>query len=206
MIMSYKKRKLNNRGFSLVEVLVAIVILAIISLPVLSTFSNAARINARARRTENANTAINNIIEEAKTMPLENLVNRQGQYYYAPTTDNNTYVVSDERGVSYYTGVNGEKYYIKATFDPGPYTDSDSTTDNKKNNITYNKTFYSAPILQRFFFLLIKLLLHIRQSISNSLFSLECACLYWRQLRSLSIFFVDNDIPQSAQIFKSNHR
>lgn len=135
MIMSYKKRKLNNRGFSLVEVLVAIVILAIISLPVLSTFSNAARINARARRTENANTAINNIIEEAKTMSLENLVNRQGQYYYAPTTDNNTYVVSDERGVSYYTGVNGEKYYIKATFDPGPYTDSDSTTDNKKNNI-----------------------------------------------------------------------
>ena len=81
--MSYKKRKLNNRGFSLVEVLVAIVILAIISLPVLSTFSNAARINARARRTENANTAINNIIEEAKTMSLENLVNRQGQYYYA---------------------------------------------------------------------------------------------------------------------------
>ena len=35
MIMSYKKRKFNNRGFSLVEVLVAIVILAIISLPVL---------------------------------------------------------------------------------------------------------------------------------------------------------------------------
>ena len=82
MIMSYKKRKLNNRGFSLVEVLVAIVILAIISLPVLSTFSNAARINARARRTENANTAINNIIEEAKTMSLENLVNRQGQCTY----------------------------------------------------------------------------------------------------------------------------
>lgn len=61
-----KNRKLNNSGFSLVEVLVAIVILAIISLPVLSTFSNAARINNKARRTENANTAINNIIEEAK--------------------------------------------------------------------------------------------------------------------------------------------
>ena len=51
-----KNRKLNNSGFSLVEVLVAIVILAIISLPVLSTFSNAARINNKARRTENANT------------------------------------------------------------------------------------------------------------------------------------------------------
>ena len=57
-----KNRKLNNSGFSLVEVLVAIVILAIISLPVLSTFSNAARINNKARRTENANTAMDNIL------------------------------------------------------------------------------------------------------------------------------------------------
>ena len=63
-----KKGKLNNSGFSLVEVLVAIVILAIISLPVLSTFSNAAKINAKARRTENANTAINNIVGISKLL------------------------------------------------------------------------------------------------------------------------------------------
>ena len=74
MRVTDKKRQLNNSGFSLVEVLVAIVILAIISLPVLSTFSNAARINSKARRTENANTAINNIVEEAKITPLKDLL------------------------------------------------------------------------------------------------------------------------------------
>ena len=39
--------KLNNAGFSLVEVLVAMAVLAILSVPVLSSFTNAARIAAR---------------------------------------------------------------------------------------------------------------------------------------------------------------
>ena len=91
-----KNRKLNNSGFSLVEVLVAIVILAIISLPVLSTFSNAARINNKARRTENANTAINNIIEEAKSMSLDRLAGGNGQYTYQQLggIDSTTYSLS----------------------------------------------------------------------------------------------------------------
>ena len=122
-----KNRKLNNSGFSLVEVLVAIVILAIISLPVLSTFSNAARINNKARRTENANTAINNIIEEAKSMSLDRLAGGNGQYTYQQLggIDSTTYSVGNKKDASnilYYEGVNKEKFYIKAEFDPSPYT------------------------------------------------------------------------------------
>ena len=109
-----KNRKLNNSGFSLVEVLVAIVILAIISLPVLSTFSNAARINNKARRTENANTAINNIIEEAKSMSLDRLAGGNGQYTYQQLggIDSTTYSVGNKKDASnilYYEGVNKEK-------------------------------------------------------------------------------------------------
>ena len=80
MSLFIRKEKLNNSGFSLVEVLIAIVILAIISLPVLSTFSNAAKINAKARRTENANTAINNIVEEARITSIDNLADGEGKY------------------------------------------------------------------------------------------------------------------------------
>ena len=137
-----RNRKLNNSGFSLVEVLVAIVILAIISLPVLSTFSNAARINNKARRTENANTAINNIIEEAKSMSLDRLAGGNGQYTYQQLggIDSTTYSVGNKKDASnilYYEGVNKEKFYIKAEFDPSPYTTpADSTVkDNPNNNI-----------------------------------------------------------------------
>ena len=84
MRVTDKKRQLNNSGFSFVEVLVAIVILAIISLPVLSTFSNAARINSKARRTENANTAINNIVEEAKIRSEERRVGKECRSRWSP--------------------------------------------------------------------------------------------------------------------------
>lgn len=138
-----KKEKLNNSGFSLVEVLIAIAILAIISLPVLSTFSNSARINSKARRIENANTVIGNIVEEAKDMELQDLLDHKGKYYYGKTKTDNVYVVSDDRGAegedkTYFTGVDGEKYYVKATFDASAYTnpaDASGSTDNSNNNI-----------------------------------------------------------------------
>ena len=118
-----KNRKLNNSGFSLVEVLVAIVILAIISLPVLSTFSNAARINNKARRTENANTAINNIIEEAKSMSLDRLAGGNGQYTYQQLggIDSTTYSVGNKKdaynninsaGISVYADVSADSSLV----------------------------------------------------------------------------------------------
>jgi len=108
----------------------------------LSTFSNAARINNKARRTENANTAINNIIEEAKSMSLDRLAGGNGQYTYQQLggIDSTTYSVGNKKDASnilYYEGVNKEKFYIKAEFDPSPYTTpADSTVkDNPNNNI-----------------------------------------------------------------------
>ena len=59
-----RKGKLNNAGFSLVEVLVAMAVLAILSIPVLGSFSNAARINHKARKEENANTVASDIVEQ----------------------------------------------------------------------------------------------------------------------------------------------
>lgn len=133
MRVSDKKKQLNNSGFSLVEVLVAIVILAIISLPVLSTFSNAARINSRARRTENANTAINNIIEEAKVTQLDDLLKGNGEYDYSLVENNGNpyYVVKTKNGSgtdSYFKGVNDQKFYIRTTFDKNRYTENRDST------------------------------------------------------------------------------
>ena len=134
-----RKAGKQNMGFSLVEVLVAIVILAIISLPVLSTFSNAARINAKARRTENANTAINNIVEEARIVSLDDLADGNGKYNYQTLgTSSNTYLVAD-KGQQYFTGVDGEKYFIRTKFNGNPYNSkADAAAGNKKTNNDIN--------------------------------------------------------------------
>lgn len=145
MRVTGKKKQLNNSGFSLVEVLVAIVILAIISLPVLSTFSNAARINSRARRTENANTAINNIVEEAKITPLKDLLRGEGEYTYTEVENNgDPYYIVKTKGADYYNGVNNQKFYIKTTFDKNKYTDKSANNNNSANDInSYGLSVYT---------------------------------------------------------------
>ena len=45
----------KNKGFSLIEVLVAMVILAIMTMPMLTTFATTAKVNARARELEESN-------------------------------------------------------------------------------------------------------------------------------------------------------
>ena len=69
-----RKGKLNNAGFSLVEVLVAMAVLAILSIPVLGSFSNAARINHKARKEENANTVASDIVEQFKSVSMSRTV------------------------------------------------------------------------------------------------------------------------------------
>ena len=54
------------RGSSLIEVIVAMLILAIIIVPALEMFSNAARINGLARGHQYANAALENVLEELR--------------------------------------------------------------------------------------------------------------------------------------------
>lgn len=64
-----------NKGFSLIEVLVAIVVLAIITLPILSSFATSAKVNSNARRQENANSLAQKVMEEFKSLSIQQLTN-----------------------------------------------------------------------------------------------------------------------------------
>lgn len=132
------KRK-GNEGFSLVEVLIAITILAIITLPILSVFSSAAKTNARAKKIENANTAASNVIEEIKNVSIEDLDSNALNYNYVKADDDlsgegtKKYLVTNN-SEDYFIGIDGEKYIIEASLDPSYYSDDTSNGQLNLNN------------------------------------------------------------------------
>ncbi|MDD6810953.1 MAG: prepilin-type N-terminal cleavage/methylation domain-containing protein [Lachnospiraceae bacterium] len=75
MIMRKAKKQPNskNAGFSLVELLIAVTILAIIVIPMLHMFVTSARMNGKAKQTLRATTVAQNLMEGLKAYDIEEL-------------------------------------------------------------------------------------------------------------------------------------
>lgn len=65
-----KEEQLNNEGFSLVELLIAIVILSIIVVPLLHSFVTSARTNAKSRNTMHATAIAEDVMEQFEAHTL----------------------------------------------------------------------------------------------------------------------------------------
>ena len=103
-------QKQSNKGFTLVEVLVAIMILAIIVVPLLSAFVVSARTNAKARQTMRATTLAQNVMEELKAYSLETSANHHNG------TETGNYVVTNaEKTYETVLGTNGVHKAVKVT-------------------------------------------------------------------------------------------
>lgn len=76
MVKKVNGRKLHNdqRGFSLVEVIIALAVLAIIAVPICHSFVTAARTNAKARKQASANAVAENVMEGINAYTYEDLV------------------------------------------------------------------------------------------------------------------------------------
>lgn len=68
-----RNRKQNNRGMTLVEVVVAIFILSVAILPVLHTFVSSAMYNARARRNQQTTAAAQTVLENFKAYSVKEI-------------------------------------------------------------------------------------------------------------------------------------
>lgn len=128
--------KLNNRGFSLVELLVATVVLAIVVAPLLHTFVTAASTTVRSRQLGDATLACKNIAERVDSVPLGRLFSEPDpSRYFAGATAKELYRC-DGSGYTpgadphetdcYYLGVRGlesggSSFNAMITLDAGAY-------------------------------------------------------------------------------------
>ncbi|GHU93631.1 hypothetical protein FACS1894208_03420 [Clostridia bacterium] len=71
--MRVKKPKLPDAGFSLLEMLVAVVVLAVLAVPILHMFVTTANINANSRRVSDLTREASNIMESLKAAKIEKI-------------------------------------------------------------------------------------------------------------------------------------
>lgn len=82
----------DDRGFSLVELVISVAILAIAVIPLMHSFTLAAKTNGKAGSVQNATSLAESIMEEVKAMSLDELID---EYYYEAS--------SGGHDVDYYT-------------------------------------------------------------------------------------------------------
>lgn len=91
-----KKLNQNNRGFTLIELIITVVILALVTAPFLSSFVTASNTNVKSKRIQEANELGQYIIEQFKASSVAQLVTAYGM-----TVENNP------DGTKKYTGTLG---------------------------------------------------------------------------------------------------
>lgn len=142
----------DNRGSSLVELIISIAILSIVLLPILNSFVVAARANAESKRVQAQNVIIQDIMEEMKSKKLEDIINE----YNIPGDDcyeaslaalghcfdlyfNNSYSLKS----NYYLLKRDidSKYDILISFDATPYYYTPVDRDTDYNN-------YQMPLVR----------------------------------------------------------
>lgn len=109
-----KEKQLNNAGFSLVELLIAIVILSIIVVPLLHSFVTSARTSAKARNTMHATAIAEDAMEEFEAYTIEEMAERYENNGFTAEEDENGRWTFRKRDSSTTSG----SYDVVATLDP----------------------------------------------------------------------------------------
>ena len=148
-----KKRKLNNKGLSLVEILVTVVIIALISAPVINSFMHAIQVNSKARTIQNGTSVAQDTAEYFKVFDVKTLIDlykpASGTSVDTEDTEHNWNFKNKETGVEVYyeklngkeygkyifkgipvKGADGETFLVDVTLDPSVYSDGTKYTVN----------------------------------------------------------------------------
>lgn len=91
-------KKTDNRGVSLVELLVAVCIMAVIAIPLLHSFVTSYRVNARSRQTMRATTLAQNEMEIFEKEKIADLSDPDKLAYVATTREDGYHVTEEADG------------------------------------------------------------------------------------------------------------
>ena len=125
--MEMQESKLNNKGFSLLEVLVAVIILSIVSIPIIRSFATVAKTNADAKILLRATDGAENMMENLEYRTLEELVDR-----YDDSAHNTVSVDADGKHEIVIKDVADipvtlpDGYYMTIVADPGLYPNANA--------------------------------------------------------------------------------
>lgn len=122
-----RNRKLN-KGFSLLEVLVTLAIISVLSIPLIQSFLNSAKVNGKSKSMQNATDIAQNTSEYFNAMSLDVLKSiyagkytemADGRIIFNNIGDGSS---TDSEGDSYYRGMDSERFYVTVVLDPAGYT------------------------------------------------------------------------------------
>ena len=117
MVKVFSKFKKNNKGVSLVEVLVTLAMVVIMAGPLINSFLNAMGVNSNARTIQNGTTVAQDLMEEFEVLPIEQLCVLYGEYLPEGYEDEEVYAFT---GIPI-EGPNGEDFLVDITLDPTSY-------------------------------------------------------------------------------------
>ncbi len=124
--------KHNNAGFSIVELVVVVAILAIAAVPLMKSMGMATRTNAKAQSIQNATSLGEKIMEEIKSSSIAEIKAKYGPTGTGQLTENTNDYVINLTGVK---ATQGETYDVLVKIDKAAYSDNTTPVADKKANV-----------------------------------------------------------------------
>lgn len=120
MVNKFKIEKMNNKGMSLIEIMVTIAMIIIMAGPLINGFLNAMGVNSHAREIQNGTTVGQDMMEKFEALTIEELTASGSPYVSYMTENGETDGIYKFEDIPV-TGANKEKFKIDITLDPNAY-------------------------------------------------------------------------------------
>ena len=138
----------DNSGLSIVEVLVAVAILAIVFVPLLKTFTQASTINSKAQKLQNVTSLAEGVMEDVKgksIQELHDLAVDEPKVSFLPLDEDGTLTKGNLKNVPPYTvtyenvaATQGITYDAVVTISTDNYKSTDRSDARKANKLSHN--------------------------------------------------------------------